>query len=88
MLKIVMEITSFIMENHRKIMEMCFLISVGTLQYIVNNEGASCCCLQGRLWITNPDQFVEDEDDDTFSYSVRISAQDLLLVRLFLSFFR
>ncbi|KAL3853056.1 hypothetical protein ACJMK2_016638 [Sinanodonta woodiana] len=34
---------------------------------------------QGRLWTTNPDQFVEDEDDDTFSYSVRISAQDLLL---------
>ena len=28
----------------------------------------------------NPDQFVEDEDDDTFSYSIRISAQDLLLV--------
>ena len=24
---------------------------------------------------------MEDEDDDTFSYSVRISAQDLLLVR-------
>ncbi|XP_013378770.1 importin-9 isoform X2 [Lingula anatina] len=31
------------------------------------------------LWSSNPDQFVEDEDDDTFSYSVRISAQDLLL---------
>lgn len=30
--------------------------------------------------MTNPDQFVEDEDDDTFSYSVRISAQDLLMV--------
>ncbi|XP_060587837.1 importin-9-like [Ruditapes philippinarum] len=35
---------------------------------------------QGRLWMTNPDQFVEDEDDDTFSYSVRISAQDLLML--------
>ncbi|XP_064607438.1 importin-9-like [Liolophura sinensis] len=34
---------------------------------------------QVKLWSTNPDQFVEDEDDDTFSYSVRISAQDLLL---------
>ena len=32
------------------------------------------------MWSLNPDQFVEDEDDDTFSYSVRISAQDLLLV--------
>lgn len=34
---------------------------------------------QARTWANNPDQFVEDEDDDTFSYSVRISAQDLLL---------
>lgn len=34
---------------------------------------------QVRMWTTNPDQFVEDEDDDSFSYSVRISAQDLLL---------
>ncbi|GFO07409.1 importin-9 [Plakobranchus ocellatus] len=34
---------------------------------------------QVRLWSNNPDQFVEDEDDDSFSYSVRISAQDLLL---------
>lgn len=33
------------------------------------------------MWTANPQQFVEDEDDDTFSYSVRISAQDLLLVR-------
>ncbi|ESO88896.1 hypothetical protein LOTGIDRAFT_219052 [Lottia gigantea] len=34
---------------------------------------------QIRNWSNNPDQFVEDEDDDSFSYSVRISAQDLLL---------
>ncbi|PVD24404.1 hypothetical protein C0Q70_14886 [Pomacea canaliculata] len=34
---------------------------------------------QIRLWSVNPDQFVEDEDEDSFSYSVRISAQDLLL---------
>ncbi|XP_069141482.1 importin-9-like isoform X2 [Argopecten irradians] len=34
---------------------------------------------QVQLWTNNPDQFVEDEDDDSFSYSVRISAQDLLL---------
>lgn len=37
--------------------------------------------LQIKAWTANPQQFVEDEDDDTFSYSVRISAQDLLLVR-------
>lgn len=37
--------------------------------------------LQIKVWTANPQQFVEDEDDDTFSYSVRISAQDLLLVR-------
>uniref|UniRef100_H3CNL2 Importin 9 n=1 Tax=Tetraodon nigroviridis TaxID=99883 RepID=H3CNL2_TETNG len=34
---------------------------------------------QIKAWTANPQQFVEDEDDDTFSYSVRISAQDLLL---------
>ncbi|XP_042197978.1 importin-9 isoform X3 [Callorhinchus milii] len=34
---------------------------------------------QIKLWTANPHQFVEDEDDDTFSYSVRISAQDLLM---------
>ena len=30
--KIVMEITFLITENHGKIMELCFLISVGTLK--------------------------------------------------------
>ncbi|XP_033102932.1 importin-9-like [Anneissia japonica] len=34
---------------------------------------------QVTVWSNNPNQFVEDEDDETFSYSVRISAQDLLL---------
>lgn len=34
---------------------------------------------QIKVWTANPQQFVEDEDDDTFSYTVRISAQDLLL---------
>ena len=32
------------------------------------------------MWTSNPNQFVEDEDDDTFSFSVRIAAQDVLLV--------
>lgn len=36
--------------------------------------------LQIKVWTANPQQFVEDEDDDTFSYTVRIAAQDLLLV--------
>ncbi|XP_039253592.2 importin-9-like [Styela clava] len=34
---------------------------------------------QISIWSENPDQFVQDEDDETFSYSVRISAQDLFL---------
>nr|XP_061814396.1 importin-9-like [Nerophis lumbriciformis] len=34
---------------------------------------------QIKVWSANPHQFVEDEDDDTLSYTVRISAQDLLL---------
>lgn len=37
--------------------------------------------LQVESWTASPQRFVEDEDDDSFSYSVRISAQDLLLVR-------
>ena len=36
---------------------------------------------QCEKWTDNPDQFVEEEDEDSFSYSVRISSQDLLLVR-------
>lgn len=39
--------------------------------------------LQVRAWTANPNQFVEDEDEATFAYSVRISAQDLLLVSVF-----
>lgn len=42
--------------------------------------------LQIKVWTANPQQFVEDEDDDTFSYTVRIAAQDLLLVRIFTLF--
>uniref|UniRef100_A0A9L0T875 Importin 9 n=1 Tax=Equus caballus TaxID=9796 RepID=A0A9L0T875_HORSE len=34
---------------------------------------------QIKVWTANPQQFVEDEDDDTFSYTVRIAAQDLVL---------
>jgi hypothetical protein len=36
--------------------------------------------LQCEKWMENPDQFVEDEDEDSFTYSVRISSQDLLMV--------
>jgi len=34
---------------------------------------------QCQKWSDNPDSFVEDEDEDTFAYSVRISSQDLLM---------
>ncbi|RWS09017.1 Importin-9-like protein [Dinothrombium tinctorium] len=34
---------------------------------------------QIQCWSVNPDQFVEDEDDDSFSYTVRQSALDVLL---------
>ncbi|XP_046853587.1 importin-9-like [Xenia sp. Carnegie-2017] len=34
---------------------------------------------QACIWMSDPNRFVEDEDDDTFSFSVRISAQNLLL---------
>lgn len=36
--------------------------------------------VQCEKWAENPDQFVEDEDEDSFTYSVRISSQDLLMV--------
>lgn len=35
---------------------------------------------QVATWTASPDRFVEDESEDSFSYSVRLSAQDLLLV--------
>ncbi|CAH3035838.1 unnamed protein product [Porites lobata] len=34
---------------------------------------------QVQVWTSNPNQFVEDEDDDTFSFSVRIAAQEVLM---------
>jgi hypothetical protein len=36
---------------------------------------------QVSTWTGNPDRFVEDESEDSFSYSVRLAAQDLLLVK-------
>ena len=33
---------------------------------------------QCEKWSSNADSFVEDEDEDSFAYSVRISSQDLL----------
>lgn len=33
---------------------------------------------QMQAWSSNPDQFVEDEDDDSYSFSVRLSAQEIL----------
>ena len=51
------------------------------LFFLSTKKNIVCNYSQVRLWTNNPDQFVEDEDDETFSYSVRISAQDLLLVR-------
>lgn len=38
---------------------------------------------QAELWSNDPNQFVEDEDEETFSYSVRISAQEIILVWAF-----
>lgn len=35
---------------------------------------------QAATWTCDADRFVEDESDDSFAYSVRLSAQDLLLV--------
>lgn len=34
---------------------------------------------QIEVWSINPDQFVDDEDDESYSVSVRLSAQDVLL---------
>lgn len=35
---------------------------------------------QVSTWTTNPYRFVEDESEDSYSYSVRLSAQELLVV--------
>ena len=37
---------------------------------------------QKEQWLINVNQFVEDEDEESFSCSVRISAQYLLMVRI------
>jgi len=29
-------------------------------------------------WTANPEQFVQDEDEESYSYSVRISGQNLI----------
>lgn len=42
---------------------------------------------QVLTWTGNPDRFVEDESEDSFSYSVRLAAQDLLLVKTIHSVF-
>ncbi|KAI1307338.1 Importin-9 [Halotydeus destructor] len=34
---------------------------------------------QVQVWSSNPDQFVEDEDDDSYAYSVRLSAQEIIM---------
>lgn len=34
---------------------------------------------QIQAWSNNPDRFVEDEDEESYSYSVRISALDILM---------
>lgn len=61
------------MQRHAQCVHLLGFTGVGTLN--------TFSLPQIKAWTANPQQFVEDEDDDTFSYSVRISAQDLLLVR-------
>ena len=34
---------------------------------------------QCQKWSNNPDSFVDEEDEDTFACSVRISSQDFLM---------
>lgn len=67
------------MQRHAQYVHLLGFTGVGTLN--------TFSLPQIKAWTANPQQFVEDEDDDTFSYSVRISAQDLLLVRWRLFFF-
>jgi hypothetical protein len=35
---------------------------------------------QCTKWTENPNQYIEDEDEDSFAFTVRISSQDLLVV--------
>jgi hypothetical protein len=44
--------------------------------------------LKVENWVANPEQFVQDEDEESYSYSVRISGQELIEVkRFYLTFF-
>jgi len=35
---------------------------------------------QCQKWTENPNAYIEDEDDDSFSFTVRVHSQDLLVV--------
>jgi hypothetical protein len=37
---------------------------------------------QVEMWLTDANQFVADEEDDTYTYNVRVAAVDLLTVRI------
>jgi hypothetical protein len=37
---------------------------------------------QVEMWLTDANQFVADEEDDTYTYNVRVAAVDLLTVRV------
>ena len=64
--------------------------TTGGLSILVTliKQNLFCCYLppSRQVWTSNPNQFAEDEDDDTFSFSVRIAAQDVLLVSEWNSF--
>ena len=64
--------------------------TTGGLSILVTliKQNLFCCYLppSRQVWTSNPNQFAEDEDDDTFSFSVCIAAQDVLLVSEWNSF--
>ena len=64
--------------------------TTGGLSILVTliKQNLFCCYLppSRQVWTSNPNQFAEDEDDDTFSFSVRIAVQDVLLVSEWNSF--
>ena len=41
---------------------------------------------QCEKWSENPDSFVEEEDEDTFAYSVRISSQVFIIIIFIINF--
>lgn len=58
--------------------QVCFVLLL--ILFLMCEDVILLALLKLENWSSNPEQFVQDEDDESYSYSVRISAQELIEV--------